>query len=194
MSEHNTPENPMAGLAEAARETRDERSKLDKFLETVVSLHEPTRVSDVADGEEFSERFARNKLHTFEEVGLVTKVSDTPLTYRRNETHFRRLRTEKLISDYDGDIDRAIADYQSRDEEYKQMFGVDSPDFVSLEWFDQFDDPEKLAEMKEEFATWTTIRRRLTDLHRFDAVGARDTGKESRSFSTDTALETLHNI
>ena len=183
----------MAGLAEEARETRDNRSRLDKFLETVASLHEPTRVSDVADGKEFSERFARNKLRTFEEVGLVTKVSDTPLTYRRNETHFRRLRTEKLISDYDGDIERAITDYWSRDEEYKEMFGVDSPDFVSVEWFDRFDNPEKLAEMKEEFATWTTIRRRLMDLHRFDAVGASETGTDSRSSSTDAALETLHN-
>jgi hypothetical protein len=194
MSEHNTPDNPMAGLTEAVRETRAERSQLEKLLETVTSLHEPTRVSDVADGKEFSERFARDKLRIFEEVGLVTKVSDNPLTYCRNEAHFRRLRTEKLISEYDGDIDRAISDYQSRDDEYKEMFGVDSPDFVSIEWFDQFDHPEELADMKEEFATWTTIRRRLADLHRFDAVGARGTGKESQSPSTDADLETLHNI
>jgi len=164
--------NPMAGLAESWSETRDTRTQLERLIEVTTTLDEPTRVSTTADTAGCSPTFAGEKLDLLADLGVVERASEHPAEYRRDEVHFRRLRARQIAAAYDGVIDAALEAYLERDEELQERFGVTAPDAVAWEFFDQFDDSDRLTEATEALATWTVVRHRLHDLQRAAAIEA----------------------
>lgn len=182
------PSNPMAGLSDSWEETREDRTRLERLIEVVTTLHEPTRVSSVAKKADCSANFAGDKLELLAGLGIVEKVSDNPAEYRRDEIHFRRLRTRNLVAEYDGDVESAIKDYRNRDKEFRDRFGVDSPAAVTWEHLDETDDPDELAETKRAISTWVVVRHRLTDLQRAATVDVADS-ESSDPFDTFADLD-----
>jgi predicted ArsR family transcriptional regulator len=164
--------NPMAGLAASWRETRDTRTQLERLIEVVTTLEEPTRVSTIADTAGCSPTFAGEKLDLLADLGVVERTADQPAEYRRDEVHFRRLRARQIAAEYEGDIDAALEAYLERDERLQERFGVTAPGAVASEYFDQFEDPDRLTEATEALATWSVVRQRLHDLQRAAAIDA----------------------
>lgn len=161
-----SPPNPMAGLSDSWAETREDRTRLERLIEVATTLHEGTRVSDVADRAGCSANFAADKLDLLVGLGVLEKASENPAEYRRDEMHFRRLRTRSLVAEYDGDVEAAIEAYRERDADLQEQFGVESPDAVTWELLDGIDEPDELAAAKDALSTWVVVRRRLLDLQR----------------------------
>lgn len=182
------PSNPMAGLSDSWEATREDRTRLERLIEVVTTLHEPTRVSAVAEKADCSANFAGDKLELLAGLGIVEKTSDDPAEYRRDEIHFRRLRTRNLVAEYDGDVESAIEEYRNRDKEFQDRFGVDSPAAVTWEHLDDTDDPDELAETKRAVSTWVVVRRRLTDLQRAATVDVANS-EPSNPFDTLADLD-----
>lgn len=181
-------ENPMAGLAESWQKSRASRSKLDRLVEVATTLHDPSSVAEVATQADCSRNFARDKLRLLTQLGILEEVSADPATYRRDETHFRRLRSKALVAEHGGDIDDLIERYRTRDEELKERFGVDSPAAVTDEHFAAIDDLDTLTDERDALATWRTVRDRLIDLQRASALESAsrpDHGPASFSESDD---------
>ena len=172
MSEDSAPPapNPMAGLADSWRESREGRSKLDRLIEVGTTLEEPTRISTVADRVGCSRNFASDKLELLATLGVLERVSTDPKTYRRDEAHFRRLRSKALRDAHGGDLEAIVKQYQERDRELKAHFGVESPAAVTYEHFEAIDDPDALADERDALSTWQTVRDRLLDLQRAQAL------------------------
>lgn len=164
------PSNPMSGLADSWRESRAERSKLDRLVEIATTLREPTRISTVADRVGCSRNFASDKLNLLATLGVLERVATDPTTYRRDEVHFRRLRSKALRDAHDGDLSVIVDQYRERDQELKERFGVESPAAVTYDHFDAIDDPDVLAEERDALSAWQTIRSRLLDLQRAAAL------------------------
>lgn len=179
--------NPMAGLSDSWAESREDRTRLERLVEVATTLHEPTRVSDVAEQAGCSANFAGDKLDLLAGLGVLEKVSENPAEYRRDEIHFRRLRTRNLVAEYDGDVESAIEEYRERDEQLQERFGVESPDVVTWGLLDDIDDPDDLAEAKRALSTWVVVRRRLTDLQRAATLSA-TSGESADPFDTLTDL------
>ena len=172
-------DNPMAGLADSWRSSRESRSKLDRLVEVATTLDEPTRVSEIAERVDCSPNFAREKLELLATLGILERAATDPVAYRRDETHFRRLRAKTLVDEHGGDIDDLIEQYRERDRELKERFGVESPASVTYEHFDSLDDPDAIAAESDALATWQTVRDRLVDLERAKAIAAASDSRQS---------------
>jgi len=184
-------ENPMAGLAESWRSSSEDRSQLERLVEVATTLETATRVSEIADRAGCSPNFAREKLELLATLGVLERASTDPVTYRRDETHFRRLRAKALLEDHDGTIDDLIKQYRERDRELKEHFGVESPTAVSYEYFEAFDDPDAIADESDALSAWDAVRERLADLERAKAIGAaKNSPQPSRPSGQPTSEDT----
>ena len=63
---------------------RGDRTR-DDFFDAVLGLDDPTTAGEVAERAGHGVDAAREYLDWFERMGIVTKVTDSPATYERNQ-------------------------------------------------------------------------------------------------------------
>lgn len=138
----------------------------DDFFDTVLGLDGPATVSEVADRAGHGRDAAREYLQWFERMGIVTQVSASPATYRRNQEYLNWRRVQRLHNQYAPD---ELLDYLSaeaaRDEDYTETFGVDAPDAVSITTH-AAETGRSVEDVWEELSAWKTTRRRIALLER----------------------------
>lgn len=133
----------------------------ERVYRVALQLYDPAGVSEVAERASCSPDTARRHLKRLADIGVISSVSEMPLTYERNESYFEwrlRNRLEKLSS---SELRDRLADLTAREREFRDRFETDSPgDVDALEHAD-FDDIEGVW---RELSEWRTVRQRIRRL------------------------------
>jgi len=156
---------------------RGDRTR-DDFLDAVLGLTEPATVSEVADLAGHGVDAAREYLTWFERMGIVTRVTESPTTYRRNQSYLNWRRVQRLRDEYtpeeliefiDGETDRIDA--------YVEEYDADSPDDVSPSTAASGAD-RSVESVWSDLSEWRTARRNVRLLER--ALGSEESGGADR--------------
>jgi hypothetical protein len=158
---------------------RGERTR-DDFLDAVLGIDEPATASDVADLAGHGVDAAREYLDWFERLGVVTRVTESPATYERNQEYLKWRRVETLRTEYPTDeLVDLLQTHAERAEEFEAEFDATSPDAVSITGHAATAD-QSIEEVWERLSAWRTARRRVRLLERALATASDDTA-DSRS-------------
>lgn len=155
--------------------TRGERTR-DDFFDAVLGLDTPATASEVAERAGHGVDAAREYLAWFERLGVVTKVTDSPVTYERNTAYLRWRRIQRLQTEYT--TDELLAQLQTVSEaaeEYTEKFDADTPEAVSIA-SQAADTDQSVEAVWETLSAWQTARRRIDLLER--AITAADTADQ----------------
>jgi hypothetical protein len=111
-------------------------------------------------------------------MGMVREISGRPIRYERNDSYWQWRRVEQIREQYsEGEIVNALGETMERIEGYRERFGVESPDEVSL----VDGEPDlTVAEAWEAVSEWQTLERRATLLDRARRAESRSGGPVGR--------------
>ena len=156
---------------------RGERTR-DDFFDAVLQLDDPATVDEVADLANHGADAAREYLRWFERMGIVTRVTESPATYRCNREYLAWRRVQSVRRSYDREEIVARLDAEvERDRSYAEEFGVDAPTEVSLSER-ATDSGLSVEDVWERLSGWKTTRRRIEILER--ALGDTTGSSEGR--------------
>lgn len=149
-------------LTDPADLVRGDRTR-DDFLDAVLGLAEPTRVSEVADRAGHGVDAAREYLEWFEEMGIVTRVTESPATYQRNQSYLNWRRVQTLREKYTTEELLGFLETETdRIDEFVDEYGVSSPDSVSI----SEEDGRSVESVWNDLSEWRTAQRHVTLLER----------------------------
>ncbi|GGL36157.1 hypothetical protein GCM10009037_19620 [Halarchaeum grantii] len=138
----------------------------DDFFDAILTLGSPTSVEGVAERAGHGVDAAREYLEWFERMGVVTRVTESPATYERNEAYLQWRRVQRLQTEYSQDeLLEFLQAATERDEAYASEFDVDAPEDVSIAAYAREHD-EPVEDVWEDVSRWMTTRRRITLLER----------------------------
>lgn len=144
---------------------RGDRTR-DDFFDAVLALDSPATANDVADLAGHGVDAAREYLAWFERMGVVTRVTDSPATYERNQEYLDWRRVQTLRQEYATDELLDFLETESeRVETLQREFDVESPDEISISRYASGTD-RSIEDVWERLAAWQTARRRIALLER----------------------------
>ena len=144
---------------------RGERTR-DHFFDTVLGLDAPATVGEIADRAGHGVDAAREYLEWFERMGIVTQVTQSPVTYERNQEYLNWRRTQRLRDQYTTEeLVDLLQSEVARDEAYAEQFNTTSPATVSVSKYAS-EIGRSIEEVWEDCSAWKTTRRRITLLER----------------------------
>lgn len=150
---------------------RGERTR-DDFFDAVLGLSEPATASDVAELAGRGVDAAREYLEWFEELGIVTRVSETPATYQRNQAYLNWRRVQRLRDEYsDEDLLEFLQGESERAESFGDQFNAASPEAVSITEHAS-ETGRSIEDVWEDVSAWKTARRRIGLLERALTTGS----------------------
>jgi hypothetical protein len=161
---------------------RGERTR-DDFFDAVLQLDTPATVDDVADLADHGTDAAREYLDWFERMGIVTRVTDAPVTYQLNRGYLAWRRIHRLRETYTTDeLLEFLETETERDRRYGDEFGVASPSDVSLTEHATASE-RSIEEVWEAVSNWKTTRRRIALLEGALAAETDDSSDSRRSIA-----------
>jgi hypothetical protein len=130
----------------------------ERLLDVIAQVREPTKVSRVAERAGCDPETAREYLRWFAEMGMVREISGRPVQYERNESYWQWRRVERIREEYsEAEIVDVLSETVDAIAEYRERFGAESPDDVSL--VDR-GDGTSVEEVWEALSEWQTLERR----------------------------------
>jgi len=151
----------------------------ERLLDVVTGLRTPRKVSVIADRADCDAVTTREYLKWFDEMGLVHRHDGRPVQYERNDAYFQWRRIDRICEEYsEQEIVEALSDAIDQIDAYRDQFGADHPDEVSL-----VDASQAMAteDAWEALSEWKTLERRAALL---DAA-RREQPTESKSGHID---------
>lgn len=168
-----------------------ETTPFDRVYEIVRRTYEPQSADRIADRARVSSTTARKHLRTLVDAGEVTAVEDGRTTrYRRSKTAIVTEHAQSLLAERTPDeIAAGIADMKATIREWRESYGVESPEEFARELDVTDADGEHGAVLTE----WQTTRRNLALAQAALAIGdaARTghlTGRETDGGDGDTSV------
>ena len=156
---------------------RGDRTR-DDFFDAVLGLDEPATAGEVAELAGRGVDAAREYLEWFERLGIVTRVTETPATYRRNQEYLNWRRVQQLRDEYTSDeLVTFLETETEREETYSERFDAESPEAVSITAHASATD-RSVQDVWEDVSAWKTARRRITLLERALTTGGGDAANE----------------
>jgi hypothetical protein len=156
---------------------RGDRTR-DDFFDAILGLDSPTTVGDVAEMAEHGVDAAREYLEWFERMEIVTQVTESPATYKRNQEYLNWRRVQQLRNQYTTDELLTYLNAETeRDEHYNKTFDVTSPNAVLIAAHASKTD-RSVEEVWKDVSEWKTTRRRIALLERALATGSGDSAEE----------------
>jgi len=138
----------------------------DDFFDAILTLGSPTSVEEVAERAGHGVDAAREYLEWFERMGVVTRMTESPATYERNEAYLQWRRVQRLQTEYSQDeLLEFLQAATEHDESYASEFDADAPEDVSIAAYAREHD-QRLEDVWEDVSLWMTTRRRITLLER----------------------------
>ncbi len=139
-------------------------STRDDLLDVALQLREPTSIPEIAERADRGEDSARDYMHFFSELGIVEKVTESPLRYRVDMEYLRWRRAQRIEREYTQDeIAGMLSETKDLLEEYESEFGTSSPDDISVaDYADEHD--MDVEEVWREVSEWKTEDVRLNVL------------------------------
>ena len=152
-------------LTDPSTLVRGDRTR-DDFLDAVLGLAEPTGVSEVAERAGHGVDAAREYLEWFEEMGIVTRVTESPATYQRNQSYLNWRRVQTLREEYTTEELLGFLERETdRVDEFADEYGVSSPDSVSIS--EELADRDRSVEsVWNDLSEWRTAQHHVTLLER----------------------------
>ncbi|QWC19432.1 ArsR family transcriptional regulator [Halorubrum sp. 2020YC2] len=160
------------GLAEGFSTDLDAEPADERVYRVALQLYEPAGVSAIAERASCAPDTARRHLKRLADIGVVERVSESPLTFARNESYFEwrlRNRLEALSRD---ELHERLAELTERESAFRERFDAESPTDVDAFDHAEYDDVETVWLALSE---WHTVRERID---RLEAV-RRDRGSDS---------------
>lgn len=157
---------------------RSERTR-DDFFDAVLGLDEPATASEVADLAGHGVDAAREYLEWFERLGIVTRVTESPATYRRNQAYLNWRRVQRLREAYSSEeLVTFLQRETEREREFGKRFDLESPEAVSITGHASETD-RSIEEVWEDVSAWRTTRRRISLLERALTTGSERSAERS---------------
>ena len=164
-SEKEDDRRDFGALTSPEEAVRGDRTR-DDFFDAVLGLDEPATASEVAELAGRGVDAAREYLEWFERLGIVTQVTETPATYRRNQEYLNWRRVQHLQKEYSPDeLVTFLKTETEREEIYSERFDAESPDAVSITATASATG-QSVQDVWEDVSAWKTTRRRITLLER----------------------------
>ena len=153
------------GLTPPEEVVRGDRTR-DDFFDAVLGLNDPATASEVAERAGHGVDAAREYLDWFERMGIVTKVTDSPATYERNQEYLNWRRVQTLRRQYT--TEELLDLLQSESERADALaaeFDAESPTGVSITQYAAASD-QSIEAVWEKLSSWETALRRVSLLER----------------------------
>ncbi|WP_338737848.1 winged helix-turn-helix domain-containing protein [Haloplanus salilacus] len=153
----------------------EETTPFERVYEIIRTTYDPASAGEIADRARVSATTARKHLRTLESAGEVTTSQDGQTTcYRRSETAIVTEHAQSLLAELSPEeISSGIADMKAQIQEWREEYGVDSPEEFARELDVDDVDSDYGALLTE----WQTTRRNLTLAQATLAIGeASNTG------------------
>ena len=144
---------------------RGDRTR-DDFFDTVLGLDSPATAGEVAELAGHSVDAAREYLEWFEQMGIVTQVTESPATYERNQAYLNWRRVQTLRKEYAPEELLDLLKVESeRTETFEREFNAMPPDDISVTQYAR-ETGHSIEEVWERLSAWKTSRRRILLLER----------------------------
>jgi len=144
---------------------RGDRTR-DDFFDAVLGLDDPATASEVAERAGHGVDAAREYLDWFERMGIVTKVTDSPATYERNQEYLNWRRVQTLRREYTTEeLLDLLRSESERADALAAEFDAESPTGVSITQYAAASD-QSIEAVWEQLSSWETALRRVSLLER----------------------------
>jgi predicted transcriptional regulator len=158
-------------LTSAEDVVRGDRTR-DDFFDAVLGLSEPATAGEVAELAGRGVDAAREYLEWFKQLGIVTQVTESPATYRRNQDYLNWRRVQRLQAEYsDEELLAFLKEETERAAEISERFDVESPEAVSITTYASETD-RTIEDVWEDVSAWKTARHRVVLLERALTTGS----------------------
>lgn len=138
----------------------------DDFLDTVLGLDSPATIDEIADRADHGRDAAKEYLEWFDRMGIVTRVTNSPVTYERNQEYLIWRQVQQLREQYTtDDLLEFLQTETEQDEIYREKFDAESPETVSISAH-AVDTDRSIESVWDTLSAWKTTRRRITLLER----------------------------
>lgn len=173
-------EPPDFGAFDSPDEILKDHPIRERMFDVILQLRTPTKVSEIAERAACDTETARDYLDWFASMGMIQEYEGRPVRYRRNDAYLQWRRIEQVRATYsDEELVQELTDVLDALEEYRDRFGADSPDDVSLVEVSREIPTEEAWETLSE---WKTLRRRAAVL---DAARRDEGGPTGRTGLVD---------
>lgn len=130
----------------------------ERLLDVVLQLRSPTKVAEIADRADCDAGTAREYLDWFSTLGIVREFEGRPTQYQRNDAYLKWRRVERIRQEHsDDEIVDELSSVLDTLAEYRERFGTDDPDAVSLI---EESRERPTEEVWSDLVTWKTLERR----------------------------------
>ena len=154
---------PPSDFSEDLGERLDNAPADERVYRTALELYTPTRVVEVAERAACSKNSARRHLRRLADIGVLTRVTENPETFERNESYFEWRRLNRLSELDDDEYRDRLGELLSEDETYRETYGVETPDEIDPLECGEYGDAENVW---LDLNNWAAIRRAIRDLRR----------------------------
>lgn len=172
-----TPDTPPSEFDVAGGFSKDLASAPadERVYRVALQLYDPAGVSGIAERADCAPDTARRHLRRLADIGVIEAVSETPVTYERNESYFEWRQQNRLETLSSSELRDRLSKLTSREREFRDRFEADDPsDVDAFDHADFHDIDDIWAALRE----WETLRQRI---RRLEAVRR----NRSRQSSTD---------
>ena len=133
----------------------------ERVYRTALELYDPTPVSEVAERADCSKNAARRHLNRLAEIGLLTRVMESPASFTRNESYFEWRRRNRLAELSESEYKSRVGELLSENEAYQQQYDVETPSAIDPFEYDAYGDPEQVW---LDLNNWAAIRTEIQEL------------------------------
>lgn len=138
----------------------------DDFLDAVLGLDSPATIDEIANHADHGRDAAKEYLEWFDRMGIVTRVTNSPVTYERNQEYLIWRQVQQLREQYTiDDLLEFLQTETEQDEIYRETFDAESPATVSISAH-AADTDRSIESVWDALSAWKTTRRRITLLER----------------------------
>jgi predicted ArsR family transcriptional regulator len=140
-----------------------ETKAIERVIQIALTLDQPQSVGWIADEAAVAEQTARDHLGVLVNLGVVAKTEARGVTKFRLDVGYMRYReVSRLIEKHDkDDLLSQAADIQSRIEDAKTEYGVDTPDELRQLATDEGVAVETVRDYKMAASEWETLEHQL---------------------------------
>lgn len=165
-------------LATAVETDLAEAPADERVYRVVLQLYDSTPVATIAERADCAPDTARRHLERLVDIGVLERVTESPRTYRRNESYFEWRKRNRLEQLSTSQLQDRLEELSAREQEFRNQYGTESPETV-----DALDhaDYDGIEEVWMDLSEWETVRRRIRRLEGVRQKRAADSASSSGS-------------
>jgi predicted transcriptional regulator len=133
-----------SGFSEGLTERLQDAPADECVYRIALEHQEPTRVADVADRADCSKNTVRRHLRRPADIGLLTRVTEDPETFERNEWYFEWRRLNRLSQHSDEEYTEQLRALLAEHEMYRDEYGAEKPGDVDPLKYGDYGDAEQV--------------------------------------------------